>query len=235
MKPTVQRAYVLHRRPYRETSAIVDFFCEVEGRIAAVVKGVQKSARPRSGFAALCQPAQCVRLSWQGRSELKTVLTLEMDSGFVSIRGERLYSVLYCNELLTRLLAQHDPHPNLFSAYKRLLNSLAAMKPLEPALRRFELTLIEELGYGFALDRVADSGAPLDAHQHYRFVPEHGLVEASDEESHGAYEGAHLLNIASDRLEDLEVARTAKRLMREVLQQLVGDHPLASRELFRRR
>lgn len=67
-------AYVLHRRPYREASYIVDFFTLEEGRVSAVAKGVKNS---KSDKKSLLQPFQHLRLQLSGKSELKTYVTLK--------------------------------------------------------------------------------------------------------------------------------------------------------------
>jgi DNA repair protein RecO (recombination protein O) len=64
-------------------------------------------------------------LSFSGRGELKTLTAREAAGTAVSLRGDRLYSGLYVNELLVRLLHRYDPHPQLFVAYGDTLQSLA--------------------------------------------------------------------------------------------------------------
>ncbi len=64
----MQRAFVLHTRPYRETSLLVDLFCEETGRLSVVVKG----GRSRKGSAALFQPFQEIWVAYSGQSELKS-------------------------------------------------------------------------------------------------------------------------------------------------------------------
>jgi hypothetical protein len=52
--------------------------------------------------------------------------------------GEALFSGLYLNELLIRLLPAEDPHPGVFDHYAATLLALAEGRPLEPLLRSFE-------------------------------------------------------------------------------------------------
>ena len=51
----LQPAYVIHQRPYRDTSAIVEIFSEAHGRHALVAKGLK---RPKSRLKGLIQPFQ---------------------------------------------------------------------------------------------------------------------------------------------------------------------------------
>ena len=56
-----QPAYVLHRRAFRETSAIVEYLTRDFGRVAAVVRGVKGGRRPRSSI----EPFTEVVVAWR--------------------------------------------------------------------------------------------------------------------------------------------------------------------------
>ncbi len=161
-------AFVLHSRDYRETSLIVRLFARGAGRFSAVYRG----ARRRRGSPV--QPFSLLQVRWRGRAELKTLTGVELDEAF-HLRGRRLYIGLYLNELLTRLLHEHEAQETLFDQYHFLLRQLRADADIEPLLRHFELLLLRELGYGIALDVDADSGEPLEPDAVYRFHPESGL------------------------------------------------------------
>ena len=104
MRVSLQAAFVIHRRNYRDTSLIVELFTPDYGRISAVARGA-RSGRSRGGNrAALLQPLTPLLCSWSGRSELKTLTGCEAQGPVFSLQGERLYSALYVNELISRLL-----------------------------------------------------------------------------------------------------------------------------------
>jgi len=215
-------AYVLHSRPYRETSLLVDLLTLEHGRVSLVARGARKSG---SRLRATLQPFQSLQVDWQGRTELKTLRTAEPVESLLMLQGRSLLCGLYLNELLQRLLRPLDPYPRLFVYYRYALNELRLGRDLEGALRTFERQLLEQLG--FALDlRTLQPG------QDYCLDPERGLVAGSGAE---AYPAEHLLAIAEDRYDDPAVRRSAKRLMRNRLTPLLGDRPLRSRELFLKR
>lgn len=216
-------AYVLHSRPYKETSALVDFFTP-EGRLRAVLRG----ARGRSG--SLARPFTPLELELRGRGELKSVQRLESAGIALLLGGQALYSGLYLNELLMRLLPAEDPHPALHQDYALSLAALAAGRPLEPILRAFEWRLLDELGYGFALDRDA-LGEPLRAEVLYRLVPDAGF-EHIQQLQPGCFNGRDLLALAEADWSQPGALMAAKRLMRQALAPHLGDRPLVSRELF---
>lgn len=220
---SVLPAFVLHSRAYKENSALVDFFTP-DGRQRAVLR----AARGKAG--SLARPFAPLELELRGRGELKNVARLEAAGLAHWLQGHTLYGGMYLNELLLRLLPAADPQPALFEHYALTLQALAADPPLEPLLRTFEWRLLEQLGYGFALD--ADiSGHPIVAGNLYRLQPEAGLEPVTQLQP-GLFQGTDLLAMAEADWSAPGALAAAKRLMRQALAPHLGGRPLVSRELF---
>ncbi len=220
---SAQPAFILHSRAYRESSALVDFLTP-QGRLRAVLRG----ARGKAGT--LARPFVPVEVEFRGRGELKNVGRLEAAGIPRWLHGEALFSGLYLNELILRLLPAEDPHPVLFEHYAATLEALAAGRALEPLLRAFEWRLLDELGYGFALG-VDLNGQPVVPHQLYRLLPDAGL-EPVHLLQPGLFQGAELLAMAEADWTAPGALAAAKRLMRQALAPHLGGRPLVSRELF---
>lgn len=216
-------AFVLHSRPYKETSALVDFLGP-QGRLRGVLRG----ARGRAG--SLARPFIPLDIELRGKGELKSVVRLEGAGQALWLTGEVLFSGLYLNELLQRLLAYDDPQPGLFEVYTQTLSALAAGRPLEPLLRAFEWCLLRELGYGFEL-AVDTEGRPVEPAALYRLQPDSG-VQPVEQLQPGVFLGSDLLAMAEADWERPGALAAAKRLMRQALAPHLGGRPLASRELF---
>ena len=230
----LREAFVLHLRPWRETSLIVELLTEELGRIAVIARGQR---RARRGSAPV-QPFTLLQVAWRGRGELPTATSMEIERSH-RLLGDALYAGLYVNELIMRLLQREDPHPEVFAAYADTLRWLQAGLPLEPVLRRFELRLLDALGYGFALDSDC-TGRPLTPEDLYRVEPEAGLVPLGVREADGRgegleFSGALLGRVAAGDLDELEVSRAAKRITRLLLAPHLGPKPLRSRALFAHR
>jgi len=224
----LQSAYVLHTRPYRETSLLVDFFTVEQGRIRAVARS---SRGPKSRFRGVLQLFVPLQIVWSGKSDLVSLNGVELEHPPHFLSGQALISGFYLNELLVRLLHPYDPHPRLFHAYRHVLLQLVEGGAVQASLRMFEKTVLAEIGYGLRL--TADiSNAPIEPDAWYDFDPGHGLEKVLAHTQKQLLSGAHLLAIHNNELSDPAVLHTAKQLMRLAIAAQLGDKPIKSRELL---
>jgi len=230
MRVLLQPAFVLHRRPYLNTSLLLEAFAREHGRLALVARGAMAS---RSRLKGLLQPFAPLLLSWSGAGELATLTAAEEAGHPVTLPPNRVLAGLYVNELLVRLLPRHDAQPGLFDAYGRLLAELAVESGEEPALRRFEKTLLDDLGYGLTLDREAVGGTPIVAEAHYRYVLDRGPLAAGDTRIGVPISGRGLLALRDGDLTDPAVLAEIKRLTRAALAEQLRGQTLKTRALYR--
>ncbi len=224
-----QAAFVLHSRPYRETSQLVEVFC-ASGRVSLVARG---SRRPRSPLRALLQPFMPIELAWQGQRGLKTLIAAEPLGTPIALREVALYSGLYLNELLYYLLEPDTTYPVLFSAYQQSLDWLARLEAPEPVLRQFELLLLDELGYGVDFSCDAHTGAAIEPDGVYLYLAECGFVRHTAERpTREGFRGSDLQAMACRHFSDVQQLQAAKRFCRLALHPHLGNRPLKSRELF---
>jgi DNA repair protein RecO (recombination protein O) len=219
-------AFVLHTRPWRETSLIVDVLSRHHGRVGLVARGAR---RQTSSLKTRLIPFQPLSLSWFGKNQLRTLHAAEWQGGGMMLRGQALMYGFYLNELLLRLLPEGDAHEGLFDLYAGTLTALNEPCDVEPVLRRFELDLLSELGYAQPLGHFAE-GAELEPARRYSFEPGHGVIALQREES--GYSGKTLLDLASGDLSDPATLGEGKILMRALLAHYLGDKPLATRQLL---
>ncbi|MCJ8338714.1 MAG: DNA repair protein RecO [Pseudomonadales bacterium] len=220
-----QAAYVLHTRPYRDTSALVDLLTLEHGRVSVVSRGLR---RPGSKIRGILQPFVPLQVSWQGRNDLKT-LTLAESAGYNGLlKGKPLICALYANELLHKLLAVFDPQPKLFVYYQYLINSLIDAD-IEIPLRIFERQLIAELGYCVDLTQIQASVIYCYQLEQKLLTP---VTVIQEQHKSRYFHGHHLLAIANDDYVDEAVKRSAKRFMRLQIDSLLEGRVLNSRDLL---
>jgi DNA repair protein RecO (recombination protein O) len=213
--------YVLHQRPYRDTSLIVELYSREHGRLSAFARAARG---PRSRFRGL-QAFRPLLLSWVGRGEAPTLTGAEGDGPPPPpLPADRLLSGFYLNELLLKLTVPHDPQPELYAHYASTLERLRAGEALQALLRRFEKRLLDLLGYGSELTREA-GGRAVSADAYYHFHAGTGLLPTAADAD--AVQGHVLLALAADEpLHDPDAQRQARLLLRAAL-----DHCLDGREL----
>ncbi|HEX3060008.1 MAG TPA: DNA repair protein RecO [Usitatibacter sp.] len=241
----MDRGFILHSYPYRETSLILQAWTEKHGRLALVAKGAR---RPKSASRIVLVPFQPLTLDWFGRGELRTLKTAEPTVPATPLAGEALMSAFYMNELLLKLTTRDDPHEKLFEAYDAGITNLRALSrsnpapraaDIEPVLRAFELKLLQELGYALELAREAGSQVPIAAEREYFYVVERGAVAAAaaagGETPANAVRlrGLTLIDLERGRFEDPTTVAQSKQLMRLLISHALDGQELATRSLVR--
>lgn len=225
----LEPGFVLHHRPFRNSSLIVDCLTAGHGRVGLISQGAR---RPGTGHRALLQPFARLRLSWVRRGELGRLTHVEAAATAPALAGDGLLAGFYLNELLIRLVARGDYNPAIFDHYCGSIDCLATDSRVARTVRLFELALLEALGYRVGLDHDAHSGAALTASEVYVFEHESGLTVAAPGRTAGAFPGRDLISLREGRLDDRDSLRTARRLLETVLQAHLGERPLKSRQVL---
>jgi DNA repair protein RecO (recombination protein O) len=218
-------AFILHHRPYRDTSRILEVTTREHGRLTLFARGVRG---PKAKLASILQPFQLLLLSWSGRGEAAQLTGAERADPAVPVPTGSLMSAFYLNELLIKLTTRHDPIPQLFDDYHATLERLRQGLPLEPVLRLFEKRLLEALGYGLDLTVETQSGKPIEPGEYYHFRPEQGLFPTVAEAA-GAVSGSSVLSLAEERLETERELEDARRLLQAALAQCLEGRELTTR------
>ena len=218
--------FLLHQRSYGETSIIADVFTQKSGKISFIAKGAKK---PKSKFFGYLVPFQKLEITFSGRSQLKTLTSIDRDLASNSNTFSKVsYSLLYINELLMKLLPKDAIHEELFVLYDEFLKKINKNNNLEISLRHFELDLLDMLGYGFDYDSEIDSNEPIEAELSYVFVSERGFRKSNS----SSFKGKDILSIKKRKLEDVPL-----KYLKEITTKAIGicleGKDLASRKIFK--
>ncbi len=236
-------AYVLHQYDWSESSQIVDLFTRDAGRVVVAARGAK---RPTSQLRAVLMPFQRLAVAVSGAArdeasaEVRNLRSAEWAGGMPVRGGDALLAGFYLNELLLRLLARDDPHPQLWDAYAATLGHLGTAAEA-PALRAFELVLLAETGHLPDLSRVTSTAEGVATGRHYLLRPEAGLANAGAD-TPGGLDGAVWASLHSAVVaRDLEALRAAcagcegalRRQLRQCLAYHLAGATLHTRELVR--
>ena len=221
------QCFLLHQRSYGETSMIADVFTKNSGKMSLIAKGAKK---PKSKFFGYLVPFHKLNITFSGRSELKTLTSIDRNLADSSNTMSKVsYSLLYINELLIKLLPKDAKHEELFSLYDKFLDDVNNKDNLELTLRHFELDLLDMLGYGFDYDLDIDNNEPIEADIGYSFVSERGFRKSKNSN----FTGKDIINLKSRRLEKVPL-KYLKEITTKAISICLEGRDLASRQIFKK-
>ena len=231
MRVDQQACWVLHRRPWRESSLLLEIYSREHGRLGLVARGARS---PRSPWRGLSEPFIPLSCSWTRRSDLGTLTQLDAEGGRLALQGQALWCGLYVNELLLTLFGRDDPLPELFDVYASSLPALLDVGAQSSALRQIEMAMLSSLGVLPDLAHDAVRGEPILPEALYDVRPEVGLVEVRAS-GPGVVHGRAALFLAGQAMEapDALTRREARLLTRRLIDHQLDGRVLKTRELMR--
>ena len=218
-------AFLLHQRPYGNSSVMAEMFTLDNGRISVIAKGAKK---PKSKFFGVLSPFSKLRITYRGKSELKTLTNVDKEDIFSDSFSKLSYTLLYINELLIKILPQGAPQKELFNLYDKFLLEIKTSNEIDIILRRFEIDLLEMLGYGINFINEVDSGQSIDAEKLYDFVPELGFKESPN----GIFNGKEIISISKLDFENIN-KKKFKSLTTMAIGYSLDGGDLKSRQIFK--
>ena len=222
--------FILHQRPFSETSLLIEGFSRNYGRVALLAKGVKKK---KSRLRGMLLPFQRVTASWSGKGEIKTMINADMDSYRKALAGERLFCGYYLNELILLTLQKGDPHEKLFDCYAHTVIQLSEEKDIEKVLRIFEKNLLREIGYGLNLTHDVSSGAPIDPNLAYLYIWGSGAIPRQSSTDNGVViQGGSLLALHEETIFSELNRRELKQLTRGMIDYQLGGKTIKSRRMY---
>ena len=229
VKVEQQAAYLLHRRPYSETSLLLDIFSRDHGRLALIAKGCRKKKTQAQG---LFLPFKPLLVSWTGKGELPILTSIE-HQGFLPLPDKTgINCGYYVNELLLKLLHRHDSHEALFGRYNSFFYSLSKGKDPNSMLRIFEKHLLQEIGFGLVLDHDVETGEIILGHHDYQYIPQKGPVATTNTQT-ANISGETLIALQMESFASETQKREARGLTRMLIDLQLNGKELRSRRVIR--
>ncbi len=219
---------VLHTRPYRETSLIIEGFSAEHGRIPLIAKGARSQSKNQ--LRSSLQMSAVIEGSISGRGELRHLTNVEQLKAPHIFIGEAFAMAAYVSELTLKLTQPWDPLPEFYSVIIDTFQNLESTDKRVSALRRFEFCLIQSLGIvpDFEYDV---TGHAIEKTIFYNFVSEQGFVPVNGKSAE-SIPGKVLAEITSENEFSDDTLKILKTLNRKVLQPHLDGRPLKSRELW---
>jgi DNA repair protein RecO (recombination protein O) len=220
---TDQISFLLRRRDWQNTSLMLDFFTRDYGCIRAIAKGARRNPATAS-----YQPFVMLSINWSGKHELKTLTAIEGQP--LPVGEENYLSLLYVNELIAALLPQGESNPQVFASYLSLLQqSVETIDEIN--LRRFELELMQLLGYFPDAFQDTTTGKAIRDDTHYQFVINRGFVACPDS-ARDSISGQVVIDWAEGNYQRDSVLRLAKSVLRSTIDFNLHGKTLKSRDVY---
>ncbi len=149
-------AVLLSMRPHGEGGAIIEVFTAAHGRHMGVVRGGGSRK-----MAAVLQPGSQVAVAWRARLEEHIgAMTVEPVASRAAVLSDpiALAGLGAACALLHHALPEREPHPTLYARTIDLMDKLAAGGDWLGDYLRWELVLLEEIGFGLSLTSCAVTG-----------------------------------------------------------------------------
>ena len=219
--------FLLHQRSHGETSLIADVFTKKNGKISVIAKGAKN---PKSKYFGYLSPFVKLKITYSGRSDLKTLTNIDRDFSHSSNNlSKTIYSLLYINELLVRLLPKDAVQKDLFNLYENFLIDIHSGDDVELTLRHFEFDLLDLLGYGLNFDSEISEDKFIDPNKTYSFIPESGFSESRASN----FSGKDIINIKNRKLSEVS-KKHLKLIAQKAIHFCLDGRDLSSREIFRK-
>ncbi len=227
MRIELEPSYILHTRPYRETSLLVYVLTEQHGIVHMVSKGARKN-----GHNSL-QPFTKMYLSWSGKGELVSLNKVEHESSHYTRNFRAQVQCFYLHELIMKLIPSMSPAPELFYLYESSLTAMIESPNDEKILRHFEMQLLAIMGHPLQMrfDYINDESIKDD--RIYRYDPDLGPTQVVDISSHWNLISGQLLNQLEANILSSDNLSQAKMFLRGIMQHYLQGKPLMTRRLLK--
>ena len=223
-----EECFLLHQRSYGETSIIAEVFTRNLGKMSIIARGAKK---PKSKFFGYLVPFSRLKITFSGRSELKTLTNIDRDLSLTNTYlSRKSYSLLYINELMIKLLPKDAEHKPLFDLYSKFIQDSVNEEKREYLLRNFELDLLEMLGYGINFHADINNEEEIKLNKNYIFVAESGFMASDNAKD---FSGEDIIKIRERNFADISTKKL-KQLTQATIMFCLEGKDLNSRQIFRR-
>ncbi|WP_092485389.1 DNA repair protein RecO [Candidatus Ichthyocystis hellenicum] len=222
--------FVLHRKFYDDDSVWLDCLTNNYGRISIFARGAR---RPQSVFGQALVPFQPLLVNASG-SGLLRLIGVEYVRILPFLTERRLWVALYVNELIIRLFPREYSCPDLFSLYCDTLEEISQENSgfFDAILRRFEITLLDILGYSLVFCVSDEHGGEIVSGNFYTYVIGSGFSNCNSDFLDGVVLSGQALIDLSKGIVSLRNAAEVRKLMRYIIDYHLDGYSLKTRKML---
>ena len=214
------QAFILHKKPYRDSSELIKVLTKTHGIMDMVSKG---SRKPKSKMKGHMQHFLETHISYSGKSDLKTLIEVSQSGVLKPCKYKNHISMLYCNELLVLLKLQSDFHEDLYFKYRDTIKCLLMEHRVSPLLRRFEWFLSQYMGYALELPEIQQQSDWLN------FDYTDGLVVDNNNK---LCQASTYIKFVSNKVLNQSESTQINQFMRKLVDHMVNGQTIQCRQLL---
>lgn len=230
MRVELEPSYILHVRPYRETSMLVYALTEQYGVVHMVCRGARKKGHNN------LQPFTRMQLSWSGNGDLVSLNKIEHESSSYTSDFRAQVQCFYMHELIMKLIPSMSPAPELYYLYEESLKAMIKNPLDESVLRYFEMQLLAIMGHPLQLKFDYMNDDKISESRVYRYDPDLGATQIADNIHNNKHwntvTGVLLSQLENEHLTKANLAQ-AKIFLRGMMQHYLHGKPLMTRQLLK--
>lgn len=229
------KAFILHSRPFKETSLILHCFTQEFGSISVIAQGVKrKNAQAKR---AILQPFNLLQICFTGKGEMKILCDSELLEYKSQPKGNALACCYYLNELILRSLKEWQEYSELFNVYSELIQRFDSCEKSEMPimLRKFEISVLTFLGLSPDWNYDIEDNV-IEKQQYYEYIIECGfkkIKETNNFKPQSVFSGETLVAIANLSFSNIDL-KECQRITQQLIRPLIGNRPLESRKMWLR-
>ncbi|CUT17603.1 MULTISPECIES: DNA repair protein RecO [Candidatus Ichthyocystis] len=222
--------FVLHRKFYDDDSVWLDCLTNNHGRVSIFARGAR---RPHSVFGQALIPFQPLLVNASG-SGLLRLISVEYVRILPFLTDRRSWVALYVNELIMRLFPREYSCPDLFSLYCDTLEEIAQEDSdfFDAILRRFEIALLDILGYSLIFCVSGDIGGEIVPSNFYTYAIGSGFLSCTSDFLSGVVLSGQSLIDLSNGIVSIGNAYEVRNLMRHIIDYHLDGYALKTRKML---
>ena len=226
MRNNLISSFIIHSRPYGETSMIFDILTKEKGLVSVLAKGIKQKKD-----LSILQPSRELLLNFTN-ANLPILTKYEIFGTDNLINAKFLLEILYFNELIYKFTPRNEPCSSLYDLYKSYVEYIKNTEDSSDIIIvGFEVLFLREIGYEITLDHSLEGS--INPEKYYSYNYQVGFKEIENNKSLDiSITGVDLLNLIRHKFSLISELNKVRRINKGIINRLVGEKKIKSYDIL---
>ncbi len=226
MSNNLINSFIIHSRPYSETSIIFDILTKQKGFISVLAKGVK-----RKKDLSILQPSRELLLNFTN-ANFPILTKYEISDTNSLISTKFMLEILYFNELIYKFIPRNEPCSSLYKLYKSYIEYMKSTEDSSSiVIVGFEVLFLREIGYEITVDHSLEQNIKPEGHYFYNYQV--GFKEITNSKNLDiAITGIDLLNLMNHKFTLIIELDKIRKISKEIINKLIGERKIKSYDIL---